>query len=256
MQEFLLIDNLGYWIVGLCIFITLLFTALWAYKRLINAEDDSLPLDFALEKQVADIDPIWKKALEEINLIQGNLDKDFEALENNLAKERYEVTANAELAKKLASKKQLPLTLFQIYEETRSYPKKHSDAKVEDLKWHKQIGLTDLFVDQLIIDTGLRVAFKLFNRDYILSSKLHEYSQLKFLELTLLDANKDACLIVRVRPEESNSKILAEEAVVAMKSGAWLRDLLTCRMLMDVREAELVLRTKHQDVERLKKQFI
>jgi hypothetical protein len=25
---------------------------------------------------------------------------------------------------------------------------------------------------------------------------------------------------------------------------------------MDVREAELVLRTKHQDVERLKKQFI
>jgi hypothetical protein len=256
MQDFYPINNLGYVIVGLCIFITLLFIGLWAYKNSKNKSEENLSSELTLEKQVAEQDPLWKKALEEINLIQGSLDRDFEMLQKNLAQERYQVTANAELAKKLATKKQLPLTLFRIYEETRSYPKKQSDAKAEDLKWHKQIGLTDLFVDQLIVDVGLRVAFKLFSRDYVLSSKWHEYSQVKFLELTLLDGNKDACLIVRVRPEESESKILLEEAVIAMKSGAWLRDLLTCRMLMDVREAELVLRAKHQDVERLKKQFV
>lgn len=255
MQDFYTINNLGYLIVGLCIFISLLFATLWAFKKL-NVQKSEVPTDLILEKQVAEQDPVWKKALEEINLIQGKLDRDFEALQENLAKERYAVTANAELAKKLATKKKLPLTLFKIYEETRSYPKKQSAAKAEDVKWHQQIGLTDLFVDPLIVDVGLRVAFKLFNRDYILSSKWHEYSQLKFLELTLLDGNKDACLIVRVRPEESESKKLIEEAVVAMKSGAWLRDLLTCQMLMGVREAELVLRAKHQDVERLKKQFV
>jgi len=256
MQETLSVYNPGYLIVGLCIFIALIFGMLWAYKRIRQDELQANDPERLLETQVTELDPIWKKALEEISLIQGHLDKDFEALQKNLAKERYEVTANAEQAKTLATKKRLPLTLYQIYEETRAYPKKNDGAQEEDRKWHKQIGLTDLFVDQLIVDVGLRVAFKLFNRDYVLSSRWHEYSQVKFIELTLMDENKEACLIVRVRPAESETKELLEEAVVAMKSGAWLRDLLTCRMLMDVREAELVLRAKHQDVERLKKRFI
>ena len=255
MQETLSVYNPGYLIVGLCIFLALVFGTLWAYKRIVQDEKEAQDPDLRLEEQVTELDPIWKKALEEISLIQGRLDSDFEELQKNLAKERYEVTANAELAKTLATKKRLPLTLYQIYEETRAYPKKNIDSQEEDRKWHKQIGLTDLFVDQLIVDTGLRLAFKLFNRDYVLISRWHEYSQVSFLELTLMDENKEACLIVRVRLANSESKGIEEEAVIAMKSGAWLRDLLTCRMLMDVREAELVLRTKHQDVERLKKRF-
>jgi hypothetical protein len=41
-----------------------------------------------------------------------------------------------------------------------------------------------------------------------------------------------------------------------MKSGEWIDDLASCRLLMDKRKTEVQLMAEHREVEMLKKRFI
>jgi hypothetical protein len=47
-----------------------------------------------------------------------------------------------------------------------------------------------------------------------------------------------------------------ETAIIEMKSGEWVDDLASCRLLMDKRKTEVQLLAEHREVEMLKKRFI
>jgi hypothetical protein len=62
-------------------------------------------------------------------------------------------------------------------------------------------------------------------------------------------------MLVRVKPEETLGRGVVEKAVMEMRKGEWIDDIIACRLLMDKRQTELDLLAGHREVEQLKDKF-
>jgi hypothetical protein len=74
--------------------------------------------------------------------------------------------------------------------------------------------------------------------------------------LTLRDVDGTRLFVVRIKANELTGREILETAIIEMKSGEWIDDLASCRLLMDKRKTEVQLMAEHREVEMLKKRFI
>jgi hypothetical protein len=62
--------------------------------------------------------------------------------------------------------------------------------------------------------------------------------------------------VVRVKANETTGRDILETAIIEMKSGDWIDDIASCRLLMDKRKTEVQLMAEHREVEMLKQRFV
>jgi hypothetical protein len=244
----------GYWIAAFSAVLILVLLAMLWVSRL---KERRMRVAFLQEppQNLKVQDPVLEAARQHLQQLQEQMHKSLGHLENTLSQERAEVLANAEAQKQFARDNRLPLTLFELYEGMRHFAKKSEEAQAADMEWHGRIGITKIDVLPLTSDeVGSKIQFKLGLRAYTLVGRHHFYSKTAFVELCLFEDIFTASFIARVKPDASGSA-LESEAVVAMRPGPWLADLLATRSRMDLRKAELEMRAKHRDIERLKQDF-
>ena len=63
-------------------------------------------------------------------------------------------------------------------------------------------------------------------------------------------------MLFRSKASETNGRDILETAIIEMKSGDWIDDIASCRLLMDKRKTEVQLMAEHREVELLKQRFI
>jgi hypothetical protein len=90
---------------------------------------------------------------------------------------------------------------------------------------------------------------------YRISAITHTYARIHFVELTLSSSEDIKLILVRVKPEETLGRGVVEKAVMEMRKGEWIDDIIACRLLMDKRQTELDLLAGHREVEQLKDKF-
>jgi hypothetical protein len=146
--------------------------------------------------------------------------------------------------------------LYQIYFETRAFPKKSLEAQQTDLEWHAQAGITALKVDPLPLDDGTVIHFTLHNYPYTLTAINHRFARTYYVELTLRDVDDARLFVVRVKANEATGRDILETAIIEMKSGDWIDDIASCRLLMDKRKTEVQLMAEHREVEMMKQRFV
>jgi hypothetical protein len=107
-----------------------------------------------------------------------------------------------------------------------------------------------------VAEDGLLIRFILQEHQYALAAIHHRFARTYFVELTLKDADDVKLLVARVKANESTGREILEKAVIEMRSGDWIDDLASCRLLMDKRKTEVQLLAEHREVETLKSRFI
>jgi hypothetical protein len=207
------------------------------------------------EKEFVRKDPILSQALNKADKLEDLLNKDLQNLKQNLYDERENITLAVQALKNIALEKKLPQTLFQIYSETKSFPKKSMEAQEVDMEWHRKVGISDLNVVPIIGEDGITITFVLLRHVYHLDAILHNYARIKFVELILMASDHKKLMVARVKPDGEMGRFAEENAVMEMNNGEWVDDLIACRLLMDKRQSELDLLANHQEVEQLKKKF-
>jgi len=240
-------------LTGSSVLVAFFFAALmW---QLINTKRKNPKLEHEPGKELLRKDPILSKALNKAEKLEDLLKKDLQNLKENLNEERENITLAVQALKNIAIEKRLPQTLFQIYSETKSFPKKSKEAQAVDLEWHRKVGISDLTVEPLIGIDGITITFVLLRHVYYLDSILHNYARIKFVELVLRTFDHKKLIVARVKPDGEMGRFAEENAVMEMSNGEWVDDLIACRLLMDKRQTELDLLANHQEVEQLKKKF-
>ena len=106
------------------------------------------------------------------------------------------------------------------------------------------------------LDDGTQIYFTLHNYPYKLTAVNHRFARTYFVELTLRDVDDVRLFVVRVKASETNGRDILETAIIEMKSGDWIDDIASCRLLMDKRKTEVQLMAEHREVELLKQRFI
>jgi hypothetical protein len=202
------------------------------------------------------IEPVELTSLERTNQLEGVINQKIANLKLDLMAERLRITSTAEVLKNIAVERHLPETLYQIYFETRAFPKKNLEAQQTDLEWHAQAGITDLRVDPLPLEDGTLTHFTLQNYPYSLIAINHRFARTYFVELALRDVDNVKLFVVRIKANEANGRDILESAIIEMKSGDWIDDVASCRLLMDKRKTEVQLMAEHREVELLKQRFV
>jgi len=213
-------------------------------------------VDEVKEKQAKPIEPVVVASLQKTHQLEEVINQKIANMKLDLMAERLRITSTAEVLKNLANERHLPETLYQIYFETRAFPKKSLEAQQTDLEWHAQAGITDLKVEPMPLDDGTQIYFTLHNYPYKLTAVNHRFARTYFVELTLRDVDDVRLFVVRVKASETNGRDILETAIIEMKSGDWIDDIASCRLLMDKRKTEVQLMAEHREVELLKQRFI
>jgi hypothetical protein len=204
----------------------------------------------------APIEPVMVASLQKTHQLEEVINQKIANMKLDLMAERLRITSTAEVLKNLAIERHLPETLYQIYFETRAFPKKSLEAQQTDLDWHTQAGITDLKVDPLPLDDGTVTHFTLHNYPYTLTAINHRFARTYYVELTLRDVDNVRLFVVRVKANETTGRDILETAIIEMKSGDWIDDVASCRLLMDKRKTEVQLMAEHREVEMLKQRFV
>ncbi|QWE23035.1 hypothetical protein FD975_02185 [Polynucleobacter sp. AP-Jannik-300A-C4] len=202
------------------------------------------------------IEPVVVASLQKTHQLEEVINQKIANMKLDLMAERLRITSTAEVLKNLAVERHLPETLYQIYFETRAFPKKSLEAQQTDLEWHAQAGITDLKVDPLPLDDGTVIHFTLHNYPYTLTAINHRFARTYYVELTLRDVDDVRLFVVRVKANEATGRDILETAIIEMKSGDWIDDIASCRLLMDKRKTEVQLMAEHREVEMLKQRFV
>jgi hypothetical protein len=208
------------------------------------------------EKDAKPIEPVIVASLQKTHQLEEVINQKIANMKLDLMAERLRITSTAEVLKNLANERHLPETLYQIYFETRAFPKKSLEAQQTDLEWHAQAGITDLKVEPMPLDDGTQIHFTLHNYPYKLTAVNHRFARTYFVELTLRDVDDVRLFVVRIKANEANGRDILESAIIEMKSGEWIDDIASCRLLMDKRKTEVQLMAEHREVELLKQRFI
>jgi hypothetical protein len=106
------------------------------------------------------------------------------------------------------------------------------------------------------LDDGTVIHFTLQNYPYTLTAVNHRFARTYFVELTLRDVDDVRLFVVRIKANETNGREILETAIIEMKSGEWIDDIASCRLLMDKRKTEVQLMAEHREVELLKQRFV
>ena len=201
-------------------------------------------------------DPFLGKTLNRAEQLESILNEDLESLKMNLQTERIQVNSTAQALKTLAQEKKFPETLYQIYLETKNFPIKSKEGQASDMEWHRKVGISDLDVQPLVGENGIVITFVLLRHLYKLYALQHAYARISFVELVLKAGDESKLMVARAKPEEVLGRVTQETAVMEMRNGGWVDDILSCRLLMDKRQMELDLLTEHRQVEQLKSKFV
>jgi hypothetical protein len=213
-------------------------------------------VDEVKERKAESIEPVIVASLQKTHQLEEVINQKIANMKLDLMAERLRITSTAEVLKNLANERHLPETLYQIYFETRAFPKKTLEAQQTDLEWHAQAGITDLKVEPMPLDDGTQIFFTLHNYPYKLTAINHRFARTHFVELTLRDVDDVRLFVVRIKASETNGRDILESAIIEMKSGDWIDDIASCRLLMDKRKTEVQLMAEHREVELLKQRFI
>jgi len=208
------------------------------------------------DQQAKPIEPVIVASLQKTHQLEEVINQKIANMKLDLMAERLRITSTAEVLKNLANERHLPETLYQIYFETRAFPKKSLDAQQTDLEWHAQAGISELKVEPMPLDDGTKIFFTLHNYPYTLTAINHRFARTYFVELTLRDVDEVRLFVVRIKANEANGRDILESAIIEMKSGDWIDDIASCRLLMDKRKTEVQLMAEHREVELLKQRFI
>ena len=208
------------------------------------------------DQQAKPIEPVVVASLQKTHQLEEVINQKIANMKLDLMAERLRITSTAEVLKNLANERHLPETLYQIYFETRAFPKKSLEAQQTDLEWHAQAGITELKVEPMPLDDGTKIFFTLHNYPYTLTAINHRFARTYFVELTLRDVDDIRLFVVRIKANEANGRDILESAIIEMKSGDWIDDIASCRLLMDKRKTEVQLMAEHREVELLKQRFI
>jgi hypothetical protein len=208
------------------------------------------------DQKAEPIEPVVVASLQKTHQLEEVINQKIANMKLDLMAERLRITSTAEVLKNLANERHLPETLYQIYFETRAFPKKNLEAQQTDLEWHAQAGITELKVEPMPLDDGTQIHFTLHNYPYKLTAINHRFARTYFVELTLRDVDDVRLFVVRIKANETNGRDILESAIIEMKSGEWIDDLASCRLLMDKRKTEVQLMAEHREVELLKQRFI
>ena len=202
------------------------------------------------------IEPVVVASLQKTHQLEEVINQKIANMKLDLMAERLRITSTAEVLKNLAAERHLPETLYQIYFETRAFPKKSIEAQQTDLEWHAQAGITALKVEPLPLDDGTVIRFTLHNYPYTLTAINHRFARTYYVELTLRDVDDARLFVVRVKANEATGRDILETAIIEMKSGDWIDDIASCRLLMDKRKTEVQLMAEHREVEMMKQRFV
>jgi hypothetical protein len=213
-------------------------------------------LDDVKENEAKPIEPVIVASLQKTHQLEEVINQKIANMKLDLMAERLRITSTAEVLKNLAIERHLPETLYQIYFETRAFPKKSLEAQQTDLEWHAQAGITELKVEPMPFEDGTQIYFTLHNYPYKLTAVNHRFARTYFVELTLRDVDDVRLFVVRIKANETNGRDILESAIIEMKSGDWIDDIASCRLLMDKRKTEVQLMAEHREVELLKQRFI
>ena len=206
--------------------------------------------------KVGPVEPVEVASLQKTHQLEEVINQKIANMKLDLMAERLRITSTAEVLKNLAVERHLPETVYQIYFETRAFPKKSLEAQQTDLEWHAQAGITDLKVEPMPLDDGTVIHFTLQNYPYTLTAVNHRFARTYFVELTLRDVDDVRLFVVRIKANEANGREILETAIIEMKSGEWIDDIASCRLLMDKRKTEVQLMAEHREVELLKQRFV
>lgn len=207
-------------------------------------------------QQAKPVEPVVVASLQKTHQLEEVINQKIANMKLDLMAERLRITSTAEVLKNLAKERHLPETLYQIYFETRAFPKKSLEAQQTDLEWHAQAGISELKVEPMPLDDGTQIYFTLHNYPYKLTAINHRFARTYFVELTLRDVDDVRLFVVRIKANEANGRDILESAIIEMKSGEWVDDIASCRLLMDKRKTEVQLMAEHREVELLKQRFI
>jgi len=116
------------------------------------------------DQQAKPIEPVVVASLQKTHQLEEVINQKIANMKLDLMAERLRITSTAEVLKNLANERHLPETLYQIYFETRAFPKKSLEAQQTDLEWHAQAGITELKVEPMPLDDGTKIFFTLFCR--------------------------------------------------------------------------------------------
>jgi hypothetical protein len=190
-----------------------------------------------------------------VEAMQLSMRGQLQILEADLELDRVTAEQNAEKLRRQALDQQLPMTLFELYVGMRTFSRKKPEAQEIDLEWHAKAGISDIVVRPLQQEQeGVRINFCIDRKPLILWARQHRYSRTEFLEMTLFDSMDNPVFIVRIKHDRLERE-LTSQAVTSYTPGEWLAQILSCRIRMDARAEELVLRAKYREVEQLKRNF-
>jgi hypothetical protein len=247
--------TLGKWIVVACAILFCLVLIVFIRDLLTKKEEEPKPLS-PEESEKVKLEPLLVGSLQKTHQLEDVINQKITNMKLDLMAERLRITSTAEVLKNLAMEKRFPETLYQIYFETRAFPKKSPEAQETDLEWHRQAGITNLSVEPIVAEDGILIRFTLQEHQYSLSAINYRFARTYFVELILKDADDVKLLVARVKANESTGREILEKAVIEMRSGDWIDDIASCRLLMDKRKTEVQLLAEHREVETLKSRFI
>jgi len=151
------------------------------------------------DQQAKPIEPVVVASLQKTHQLEEVINQKIANMKLDLMAERLRITSTAEVLKNLANERHLPETLYQIYFETRAFPKKSLEAQQNDLEWHAQAGITELKVEPMPLDDGTKIFFTLHNYPYTLTAINHRFARTYFVELTLRDVDDVRLFVVRIK---------------------------------------------------------
>ena len=247
--------TLGKWIVVACAILFCLVLIVFIRDLLTKKGEEPKPLS-PEESEKVKLEPLLVGSLQKTHQLEDVINQKITNMKLDLMAERLRITSTAEVLKNLAMEKRFPETLYQIYFETRAFPKKSPEAQETDLEWHRQAGITNLSVEPIVAEDGILIRFTLQEHQYSLSAINYRFARTYFVELILKDADDLKLLVARVKARESTGREILEKAVIEMRSGDWIDDIASCRLLMDKRKTEVQLLAEHREVETLKSRFI
>jgi hypothetical protein len=232
--------TLGKWIVVVCATLFCIVAIVFLRDLLTKKKEEEEKPVSPEESEKVKLEPLLVGSLQKTHQLEDVINQKISNMKLDLMAERLRITSTAEVLKNLAIEKRFPETLYQIYYETRAFPKKSPEAQETDLEWHRQAG----------------IRFTLQDHQYSLSAINYRFARTYFVELILRDPEDVKLLVARVKANESTGREILEKAVIEMRSGDWIDDIASCRLLMDKRKTEVQLLAEHREVETLKSRFI
>ena len=248
--------TLGKWIVVVCATLFCIVAIVFLRDLLTKKKEEEEKPVSPEESEKVKLEPLLVGSLQKTHQLEDVINQKISNMKLDLMAERLRITSTAEVLKNLAIEKRFPETLYQIYYETRAFPKKSPEAQETDLEWHRQAGITDLSVEPIVAEDGILIRFTLQDHQYSLSAINYRFARTYFVELILRDPEDVKLLVARVKANESTGREILEKAVIEMRSGDWIDDIASCRLLMDKRKTEVQLLAEHREVETLKSRFI